>query len=108
MMRHLPLLIALLFCPLLAAADSLSDWMKLEQTRIDRTVDERKIMAPDIANQAVEFRPESQTWFPLKSVWVPESELHSAIQEDQFAPDLKKLFRKGRRRATLLTPFDPS
>jgi hypothetical protein len=105
MMRHLPLLIALLFFPLWAAADSLSDWMNLEQTRIDRTVDEDKILAPDIANQAVQFRPESQAWFPLKSVWVPESELHSAIQEDQFAPDLKKLFVKekdGQRYLRLL------
>lgn len=104
-MRHLSLLIALLFFPLFAAADSLSDWMNLEQTRIDRTVDENKIMAPDIANQAVEFRPESQTWFPLKSVWVPESELHSAIQEDQFAPGLKSLFVKeegGQRYLRLL------
>lgn len=104
-MRHLPLLIALLFFPLLAAADSLSDWMNLEQTRIDRTVDESKIMAPDIANQAMEFRPESQAWFPVKSVWVPESELHSAIQEEEFDPTLKNLFAKeegGKRYLRLL------
>jgi hypothetical protein len=89
--RNLILLVVLFLAPA-AWADSLSDWILLEQTKINRTVDSTRIMEPDIKNQAKAYRPESQRWFPLKTVWVPADELNVAIERDVFDPELAKLF----------------
>lgn len=96
MKTFLLLLFALIIAPVTARADSLSDWMDDEQTRIDRRVDEDKIMAPDIAAQAKEYRPENQAWFPVKSVWIPEEELHSAVHEDMTPTKLLPVNYKPR------------
>jgi hypothetical protein len=89
------LLLSLLLLSLPGArADSLSEWIEMEQTRIDRTVDENKIMAPDIAGQAQKYRPESRNWFTVKSIWVPEEELHTALQDDAIPKDIQKIFVK--------------
>lgn len=88
-----------------AFADSLDDWIDLEQTRINRTVDENKILAPDVQNQARRFRPESQTWFSLKAIWIPESELHAALDPAHFDPEVAKYFvreKNGQREYRLL------
>lgn len=82
----------LLFPNAISWADSLSDWMLLEQTRINRTVDEARIIPPDIKNQSQKYRPESQSWYPLKAVWVPAEELNVAIDQGEFDPKISNLF----------------
>lgn len=99
------ILILGLFLCLTALADPVQDWLDLEQLRIDRTVDERKIQAPDIKNQKVKYRPENQNWYSLKAVWVPAEELNVAIDESQLPAELKNLFvreRKGKLEYRLL------
>jgi hypothetical protein len=88
-----------------AFAGSVSEWMELEQKRVERTVDENKILAPDVQNQATKFRPESQEWFAVKAIWIPESELNVAIDESSLDSKLRKLFirkRAGKREFRLL------
>lgn len=68
---------------------TLTDWMFYEQKRIDRSVDPQKIRAPDIGNQAVEYRPDTGKWFPLPSVWIPEEELKVADLEDQLPDSIR-------------------
>ncbi|MDR3559468.1 MAG: IucA/IucC family protein, partial [Candidatus Pacebacteria bacterium] len=75
-----------------AWADSLSEWMLLEQTRINRTVDSTRIIPPDVRGQSQKYRPESQKWYPLKAVWVPEDELNVAIERDAFDPKISDYF----------------
>lgn len=62
-------------------------------------------MAPDIKNQIEKYRPDNGKWFPLKAIWVPEEELHVAIDENGFEKDLKKFFVrtvKGKKQYCLL------
>lgn len=82
----------LLLSSIAAWADPIQDWIDLEQLRIDRTVNEKKIIAPDIKNQNVLYRPENQNWYPLKAIWVPESELDIALDEINFDSSIKKHF----------------
>lgn len=86
----------LFFSALLAhlalAQGHLDKWIYLEQKAIDRTVDETKIIAPDIQNQDAKFRPDSGLSFDLKSVWIPEDELNTAIDESSIPQELKGEF----------------
>ncbi len=82
--------------------------MTLEQSRINRTVDEKKILAPDVQNQKVRYRPESRTWFPLKAIWISEEELQVALNLEEIKPGLHKLLSRkseiGREHRLLIHP----
>lgn len=84
------------YCLLAGAAahsSSLDEWMLLEQTRLSRDVDNSKIVAPDVQNQTTKYRPENQKWFPLKAIWISDSELHVAenpTDGDGVARSLKR------------------
>ncbi len=55
-----------------------------EQLLIDRSVDEQLIMPPTITGQGVQYRPESQQWFKVKSIWIPEDDLQIAEIPNSF------------------------
>jgi nicotinate-nucleotide adenylyltransferase len=68
---------------------TLDQWMHNEQTLLDRNVDTEKITAPDVQNQAFQYRPDSGQWFPVKSIWLPESELDVVELESMIPTELR-------------------
>lgn len=87
---HILFLLAL--CAPAALAGSLEDWMSLEKNRLDRTVNEERILAPDTGKLRKEYLPESKKPFEVKSIWLPEQELQVAIDQAALPHELEHLF----------------
>ncbi|MGZ3711630.1 MAG: hypothetical protein ACXVBE_07730, partial [Bdellovibrionota bacterium] len=106
MFPRLPILFLLLIALLPSAfADSLGDWMQLEKTRLDRTVDSSRLIPAETGRLKKEFLPESLKRFPLKSIWLPEEELRVAIDDPALPNAIKKIFVRvvnGKREFRLL------
>jgi hypothetical protein len=79
-------LLLILVSPLFADQSGTDFIMSMEQTRINRSVDPRKIMQPDIANQNTAYRPDDGKWFKLPSILVPEEDLNVALSGLGKAP----------------------
>ncbi len=71
------------------ATSTIDKWMFFEQSRLNRSVDPRKILPPDVSNQSKRYRPDSKNWFDLQSMWIPESELDVVAIEKMVPTDLK-------------------
>ena len=71
------------------------EWIYSEQARIDVTVDPDKLNDDnDYHNLQEPYRPQSQQFFPLPSVWVPASEWKSVTAEGLFPKELEPDLRR--------------